>query len=144
MQEKQVLQFKTVLKRETFLWVTKKRQVLRLGQMKTSHIFNSMKLLYNHLAKEYGMPTFWFRQQYQDVLFTIHSLINNVCKLSTIQMNTHRFTAEIIVLFIMEIEARGDLPDKYCDVYNKIIAVLRNASKIESILLEDTHGKDNE
>lgn len=117
--------FETELNPLTFKWVTKDRQVFLLHEMNTSHIFNSMKMLYNHLATIYDMPTFWFNQKYSDLLNTVKGLITHASKLNSISCHTHKFIAEIIILFIIEIEKRGDLPEKYKSVFESIVNTLK-------------------
>ena len=41
--------------RDSFLWYTNDGRILKLDEMVDRHCFNSMKMIYNHLAPDYGM-----------------------------------------------------------------------------------------
>ena len=40
-------------------------EVLVITEMKTGHLFNSVKMVYNHMAELIGFPTFWFSNKYE-------------------------------------------------------------------------------
>jgi len=99
-----------------FRWRCKSGLVLRLEEMETRHIFNAMKMLYNHLAVHYGLQPVWFQRQYSDV--------HQQAMLDSEQL------AGVVMLFISEIERRGDLPDKYKVPYREIVTnILRSVAR---------------
>lgn len=93
--------------RERFRWKTREGHVLSLEQMSTRHIFNAMKMLYNHLAHQHNGRTVWYQHTYCDKLLEAR--------------RSPRGMASTVVLFIDEIEQRGDLPDKYVAPYLEIL-----------------------
>lgn len=99
----------------TFRWRTMDGEILTIEEMSTRHIFNSMKMLFNHLAAEHGGDPVWFNHVY-----------------ATYQgqsVREVRKSAQTVVFFIEEIERRGDLPDKYkvpyMQIYNQVKGVLK-------------------
>lgn len=95
-----------------FLWRTMKGEVLRLDQMDTKHLFNILKMIYNHLAEQYDLPPIWFTVKYPD--YQVRSKL------------IPRHLAKNMCVFIAEIERRNDLPDKYKAPYERIVTVLKN------------------
>ena len=95
-----------------FKWRTMEGEILTLKQMKTGHIFNSMKMIFNHVASAYRMPTIWFKHRYSDYQI----------KAATIPKNLVRQ----IYLFVTEIELRGDLPVKYREPYQEILSIIHS------------------
>lgn len=87
------------LMKRPFLWRTMEGEVLTLAEMETKHIFNSMKMVFNHLAEEFGADPVWFVHTYRDYQ---HRANHDPDAL-----------AYQVLTFIAEIEARGDLPEKY-------------------------------
>lgn len=89
-----------------FRWRTMDGQVLTLDQMDTKHLFNSMKMVFNHLAAQHGGRPVWFQQQYGDY--------HEACR-------EHPQTqAALVVMFLKEIDRRGDLPEKYAQPFAEI------------------------
>lgn len=107
----------------TFRWHTSEGEILTLDRMSSSHKFNCLKMLYNHIAKQYGLPTIWFTRQYEDY----------IVKAQTIS----RKLALQMCAFIISIETEGTLPQQYWESYQQILAVLQNLkiAKLESKLL---------
>ena len=93
-----------------FAWHTMDGQVLNLHQMSTSHIFNSMKMIYNHLAETHGYPTIWFQKKYSEYIMLAKSMPYEIVK--------------TFALFLYEIEKRKDLPLKYSEPFNMIKSVI--------------------
>src|SRR6266404_9247599 len=91
---------------QEFRWRTMDGRILKLEEMKTSHIFNSMKMIFNHLAEEFKESPIWFNHKYSDY--------HQAAKQSPKQL------AFIILIFITEIEARQDLNIKYKEPYEVI------------------------
>lgn len=94
-----------------FRWKTAKGELLTLAEMDTKHIFNAMKMIYNHLAEAYELPTVWFMNQYSD--YTVYA--EEIPQELALQ----------ICLFLNEIEDRGDLPEKYQKPYEDILSILK-------------------
>jgi hypothetical protein len=92
--------------KKSFRWKTMQGEVLTLDEMDTKHVFNSLKMCYNHLADRFNKPVFWFNNKYSDY---IDMAIHDPDKL-----------ALICVVFLLEIEKRTDLPIKYNWIYRKI------------------------
>ena len=96
--------------KQNFKWHTQDGQILSLDEMDTKHIFNSMKMYYNHLARQAGFPEIWFMHEYGDHYLRLHRFADAYAK--------------VIVIFVHEIETRGDLPEKYHEPYYRIIQVI--------------------
>jgi hypothetical protein len=99
----------------TFRWRTMDGEILTLEEMSTRHIFSAMKMLFNHLAAEYGGDPVWFNH--------VYATYQGMSKREV------RKAAATIVYFIQEIERRGDLHEKYqvpyMQIYNQVAGVLR-------------------
>jgi hypothetical protein len=90
-----------------FLWRTMEGELLALDQMETSHVFNSMKMIFNHLAKVWGGRPVWFTKEYSDY----HERS---------ETDPARL-AGLVVFFCNEITRRGDLPEKYREPFRAIV-----------------------
>lgn len=97
--------------RETFRWKTMTGDVLRLDQMETSHIFNSMKMCFNHLASVAGGKPVWFVKQYREY-----------CEAAE---DDPKQLAWLVLFFIQELEYRNDLPAKFREPYGAILEQIR-------------------
>lgn len=104
------LEVKLEVEKLDFRWKTMSGDVLTLSEMKTGHIFNSMKMIYNHLASSLDLPTIWFVHEYSDYHLWSKTIPKKIAK--------------TMLLFIYEIEKRGDLPEKYKQPYSIIIGVI--------------------
>jgi hypothetical protein len=107
----------------TFRWQTMQGQVLTLDQMSDRHLFNCLKMLYNHVAEQYGLPTVWFNHKYEGYV-------------ARAQLIPKELALQMCV-FIHSIEVRGTLPQKYWEPYQQILMALQNlkVAKLESKLL---------
>lgn len=47
------------------VWTTKEGERIPINQMDTVHLFNTMKLCFNHLAEAYGGVPVWFTHRYE-------------------------------------------------------------------------------
>jgi hypothetical protein len=101
---------------EAFRWRSMDGRVLYLREMKTSHIFNSMKMVFNHIAEEYGGRPVWYVHPYAGVKDEVR--------------RRPREQARLVALFCYEIEARGDLPERYEDPYNEIMSQILNLREL--------------
>jgi len=82
--------------------------------MSTRHIFNSMKLLYNHIADQYDLEEVWFEHPYTNVFERAESEPREVVR--------------TIVIFLYEIKRRQNLDNRYFDPMVRILNNLRRAS----------------
>jgi hypothetical protein len=89
-----------------FRWKTMTGQVLSLDEMETSHIYQSMKMIFNHLAEAWGGDPVNFTRH--------HRVYQKVCREKPV---AH---AELVVMFLKEIDRRGDLPEKYWSDFEAI------------------------
>lgn len=95
----------------SFRWRCQDGRVLALDEMDTKHIFNSMKMCYNHLIGLHGLgERVWFTK-----LWRGHAIAAAIAPRNYMQK---------IVIFVEEIERRGDLPQQYQKPYNMIVAQL--------------------
>lgn len=105
-----------------FRWNTMQGEVLYLHEMETSHIFNSMKMIFNHVAEVYGGETVWFIKKYYNYIEKAKEEPERLVKL--------------VALFCWEIERRGDLPDKYRTPYENIVRQLLGNKLMNQAMLE--------
>ena len=49
-----------------FRWRTMEGEILTLGEVDTKHVFNAMKMIFNHLAAAHGGSPVWFVHLYTD------------------------------------------------------------------------------
>lgn len=104
------LEIRLEVEKHDFRWQTMKGKILTLQEMSTGHIFNAMKMIYNHLANSMELPTIWFVHQCPDYHIKAKTIPSKIAK--------------TMLLFIYEIEKCGDLPDKYKQPYSSIIGVI--------------------
>ncbi len=87
-------------------WQTMEGYILHTSQMKTSHLFNSVKMIYNHMAQLIGFPTFWFNKEYE--------------KWNEIWINEPEQTLESLKIMIEELETRTDWDENQKSTYMSI------------------------
>lgn len=92
---------------DRFRWKTREGVVMRLCEMETSHVFNSMKMVFNHLATAHGGKPIWFQNQYSDY------------KARAVKESS--FLGALVVFLCGEIVRRGNLPEKYREPFNLIL-----------------------
>lgn len=107
-----------ISEKKDWTWTTKEGEVLRIDQMGTGHIFNAMKMLFNHLAITWGGKPVWFVHQYRDYMCYSKS--------------QPEWMFLTMCYFIQEIEKRGDLPDRYREPYKDIIGQLMRKIEIQN------------
>jgi hypothetical protein len=98
-------------RKTAFLWRTMEGEVLTLEQMETKHLFNSMKMCFNHIAEVYGGRPVWFKHSYSDYF--------ERARLEPVTV------AGYVVIFMKEIDRRGDLPAKYHAPYADIVSQIK-------------------
>lgn len=103
----------------TFRWKTMEGNLLTLAEMKTSHIFNAMKMIFNHLAALHGGNPIWFEKKYIDYKEKAKTQPN--------------YLAALILFFIQEIEQRKNLPDKYKTPYLQILNQIEPLKELQEI-----------
>ena len=54
------------MKKEEFLWTTGTGKQILLKDMKTRHLMNTIRMLYNHLAKLVGLGQIQFQHEYNN------------------------------------------------------------------------------
>lgn len=112
------------LKRDTFRWRTREGVIMRLADMETSHVFNSMKMIFNHLAAAHGAEPVWFKHHYSD--YKQHA------------KTTPNLMAAVCMFFIREIELRGDLPAAYRIPYTQILNQIKGIKSLQSMQVLST------
>lgn len=90
----------------SFRWKCMDGRIMTLEEMDTKHMFNSMKMIFNHLAEAHGGEPVWFERHY--------AVYEEMCE------RFPQAQAEIVMLFLVEIERRGDLPEFYHEPYKLI------------------------
>ena len=50
-----------------YMWKSKDKGFIHLDNMDTNHIFNCLKMLYNHIANMIGAPRVMFTKEYEDL-----------------------------------------------------------------------------
>ncbi len=118
-----------LLKIEDFKWHTNDGKILSIDEMETRHIFNCLKMHYNHIAELYGLPTIWFTHKYVNKLYAA--------------INVPESLFETILIFAYTIEKRGDLPDKYKHPYNRIKEILLKSDYKHKDMLSLVNNKKN-
>lgn len=93
------------------IWTTKDGVKMPITEMKTSHLFNAMKMTFNHLAALHGGQPVWFQHRYQDYL---EKAVDDPERL-----------AQMVILMLAEIQTRTDLPEAYEDPLRLIVAQIR-------------------
>ena len=87
-------------------WRTMEGYILHTSQMETSHLFNSVKMIYNHMAQLIGFPTFWFNKEYE--------------KWNKVWIKEPEQTLEYLKIMIEELETRTDWDENQKSTYMKI------------------------
>ncbi len=101
---------------DTFRWKTMDGQILRIGDMKTSHVFNSMKMIFNHLAEANGGYPVWFEKKYSDY--------RRMASEDTMRL------AATVIFFLNEIQKRGDLPERYAIPFTQILNQIKGIQRV--------------
>lgn len=101
-------------------------EILSLDEMSTKHIFNSMKMAFNHLADTHGGTPVWFTVQYREY--------REAAKDNPVQL------ARLVVFFIQEIQRRGDLPERYSEPFRLILEQI-TPPKLEGLGLLPRSGR---
>jgi hypothetical protein len=81
------------------LWRTMEGETLRLRDMETKHLFNAMKMQFNHIAAMWGGEPVWFVHKYSDTM--AHAV------------SAPQVLAKYVCAMLREIDRRDDLPAHY-------------------------------
>lgn len=84
--------------------------------MTTGHVFNAMKMLYNHVAEKAGLRVIWHQHRYPGW--------------AQMAGEAPEWMLKHMVIFIHVIEQRQDLPEKYRKPYMAIIFSILDALNI--------------
>lgn len=98
---------------QDFLWQITTGEWKSVQEMDSSHIFNSLKMLWNHFAEVYNLQTVWFTKSYPDVFWRVQSEPKEV--------------ARTMAVFLKELYRRKDLPHKY---YGPMSIILHEIRKV--------------
>ena len=77
-------------------WTTAEGDEILITDMETSHLFNAMKMVFNHLASMWGGEPVRFNHKYSDY--------------TTKSISARDMLARQVVQMTMELERRSDLP----------------------------------
>lgn len=80
-------------------WTTQDGQILRIREMETRHLFNAMKMCFNHLAEAHGGEPVWFTKVWSG------------CRV--IAKGRPYWLARYVVAMLRELDRRTDLPSPY-------------------------------
>lgn len=82
-------------------WQTADGRVMRIVDMDTKHLFNSMKMLFNHLAQLWGGRPVWFERKYGEAF--------------DLARNEPESIARTILYMDGILAMRTDLPERYSE-----------------------------
>lgn len=93
-EEEEFLELSTPL-----MWTTKEGERIAIADMETAHLFNAMKMSFNHLAEAHGGIPVWFKHQYRDFRL--------------IARHHSKTLATYVIAMLWELDRRTDLPAQY-------------------------------
>lgn len=88
-----------VVRSSAMLWRTKEGEIITIEDMDSKHLFNSMKMIFNHLAMMWGGRPVWFTKQYSDY---VQGAVTGPEEL-----------ARQVMVLMRELDRRTDLPEIY-------------------------------
>ena len=88
------------------MWRTMQGELIHTSHMETSHLFNSVKMIYNHMADIIGFPTFWLGNKYTEI--------------NKKWLDNPQKEMDILKKLILELETRTDWNERQKSIYNKI------------------------
>tara|TARA_R100000742_G_C4256720_1_gene74586 strand:+ start:444 stop:875 length:432 start_codon:yes stop_codon:yes gene_type:complete len=109
-----------------FKHVTADGTVLQAEDMETSHLFNCIKMWYNHLAVLVGFQDIWFRKKKAHVFHTWET--------------DPQKGIEILKWYMMEFEKRADVENNYLEKY----CLMRNflTGKVHNKIVEEMEKRN--
>jgi hypothetical protein len=101
-----------------------------INEMHTSHVFNTFKMLYNHMAEGVGFPTYRMTRRYNDI--------------RNLWINNPNYMLDLLKVFAREVVKRKDLSQYHSTTFERIKYTLDGGlhRQIEDILKE--HGVEYE
>ena len=115
------------------LWCCMDGRVLPIGDMDTRHLFNAMKMLFNHIAEAHGGIPVWFTKTYEDYQRKARGDVTDL-----------REMALLCAVFAVEIELRGDLDPQYWKPYDDITGQMRGTLRMAQARLLTAGGKETD
>lgn len=100
----------------TMIWTTAQGLKIPITEMKTSHLFNAMKMTFNHIAAIHGGDPVWFQHVYLDYVEK--------------SADDPKRLAQMVLLMLTEIETRTDLPTAYEEPLRLIVAQIRESQRL--------------
>ena len=102
---------------KNFLWKTKDAEMIKIWDMKSSHIYHSMRLIYRKTIRESSIPINWR-------IFTTNRDSETGDTFTSIQAYNPPppYARTTIAYFIWHLEERKDLPTKLLHEYSRIVA----------------------
>lgn len=88
------------------IWTTNEGERIPLWQMRTAHLFNAMKMMFNHLAEAHGGQPVWFQKKYGGA--------------AAIARGLPGVAAWWVVVMLWELDRRTDIPGKYLQPLQEI------------------------
>lgn len=114
-------EFQTNQLTDQMTWKTQDGEILTISQMETPHTFNAMKMLFNHLAVTYnGLQPIWFTKSYEGQKQNAEHMPEQVVR--------------YMLAFMIQIETRKDLPEKYEHPYLQIRKQLFKIKQIKQAI----------
>jgi hypothetical protein len=81
-------------------WTTKEGERLAITEMDTEHLFNAMKMCFNHLAEAHGGQPVWFTKRYEGGA-------------GALARYNPQLLASFVLVMMAELDTRTDLPKSY-------------------------------
>jgi hypothetical protein len=88
------------------IWTTNEGERIPVYKMETSHLFNAMKMMFNHLAAEHGGQPVWFQKRYEGAQAMARAIPGTV--------------AWWVVVMLAELGRRDDIPARYLSPLQEI------------------------
>ena len=99
---------------------------LGISEMETTHVFNCVKMWYNHLAVILGFQEFWFRKKKAHIFHTWET--------------DPQKGINILKKYMLEFEKRDDMESKHLEIY----CLMRNflTGEVHSKIIEEMEKRD--
>ena len=88
------------------IWTTNEGEEIPTTAMATNHLFNAMKMMFNHLAEAHGGQPVWFQKHYGGA--------------AAIARGLPGIAAWWVVVMLWELDRRTDIPAKYLQPLQEI------------------------
>tara|TARA_R110000824_G_scaffold109467_1_gene257039 strand:- start:2435 stop:2866 length:432 start_codon:yes stop_codon:yes gene_type:complete len=109
-----------------FIHVTAEGTILQADEMETSHVFNCIKMWYNHLAVLVGFQEIWFRKKKAHIFHTWQT--------------DPQKGMDILKGYMLEFESRDNIEDRHLEKY----CLIRNflTGKVHSKIMEEMEKRN--